>query len=80
MEPMLCYGCGKPISPLWEVFNILRQELMRVEDKSEATPEMRMSDMTPMPALEPIFKILRLSKKRYCCRKQIMSIRTIDDM
>ena len=77
---MLCYECGKPLSPLWEVFNILRQELMKKEDKSEAVPEMRMCDMTPMPALLPIFEILRLSKRRYCCRKTIMSIRTIDDM
>ena len=80
MEPILCYECGKPLTTLWEVFNILRQELMKKEDKSEATADMRMMDMTPMPALEPIFKILRLSKRRYCCRNHIMSIRTIDDM
>ena len=55
-------------------------KLMKKEDKSEATADMRMMDMTPMPALEPIFKILRLSKRRYCCRNHIMSIRTIDDM
>ena len=79
MEPIVCENCGNPISNKYEVYMKLRQDLMAT-DTSSSLPEMRMRDPTPQPKLEEIFKILRLPKSRYCCRKLIMSIRTIDEM
>jgi DNA-directed RNA polymerase subunit N (RpoN/RPB10) len=74
-EPMRCYTCGHPISDIYEVFLILREEHLKKLADGEEPEDKKFIDPDLNQNLMAVFEALRIDK--YCCRQHFSTIRDI---
>jgi DNA-directed RNA polymerase subunit N (RpoN/RPB10) len=71
---MRCFSCGSPLSDKWDVFTIMRQELLEIQE-SNVADDKKFIDPDLNQKLLPIFEALKIEK--YCCRQHFTTSRNI---